>query len=233
MTRRNDSTVQTVKIGVSPILSWLTVTGLVCWGAFILLRSGMLARLAQEDPSKLSLIILAVYALTQLYAGWLAFTLHRDADRVRRFTFSSARGDETAGNPIIHFIIARLEGGSILSRDDGFSYLRALVSDRLSSGWFLADLMFKVGLVGTVIGFIVMLGAITDLRSMDIQQAQRMLGDMSAGMRLALYTTLSGLGCGALTGIQFHLLERSSDALTRFIGAMLEHAPEHEAERSE
>lgn len=232
MTRSSDIPLSVGKSGVSPILSWLMVTGLVSWGFFVLLRSGMLARLAQEDPSKLSLIILAVYAVTQLYAGWLAFTLHRDADRVRRFVRGRSGSGETACSPIVQFVSARLDGSGTSSRDDGFGYLRALVSDRLSSGWFLADLMFKVGLIGTVIGFIVMLGAITDLRSMDFQQAQRMLGDMSAGMRLALYTTLSGLGCGALTGIQFHLLERSADALTRFVGAMLEHPPEYAPERS-
>ncbi|KAA3630674.1 MAG: hypothetical protein DWQ08_05950 [Proteobacteria bacterium] len=205
----------------SAILVWVMVTGLVSWGAYALWRGGMLARLAEEDPSKLSLVILAVYGLTQLYAGWLAASLHRDRRLVD--AFARARGEvESRASPIVAYLSARRARDADTAGDDGFSYLRALTGDRLSSGWFVADLMFKLGLVGTVIGFILMLGAITDLRSLDIHQALRMLGDMSAGMRLALYTTLTGLSCGALTGIQFHLLERSADTLSREAGALLE-----------
>lgn len=215
---------------ISPVLSWAALTGLIAWGAYALWRAGMLARLVEEDPSKLSLVILAVYALTHLYAGWLAVSLHRDRRLLSDYTNDprSGRAPETSttGNALLDYVDGRARRGAETPGEEGFAYVRALVSDRLSSGWFVADLMFKLGLVGTVIGFILMLGAITDLRSMDIQQAQAMLGEMSAGMRLALYTTLTGLACGALTGIQFHLLERSADALSREVGALLENAPQ-------
>lgn len=194
----------------SPLLGWAIVTSLVAWGFFVLWRAGMLSRLTEEDPSRLSWVILALYAATQLYAGALALGLHRDRRTVG--TWLDGRRDAPAAG---HDIVDYLARGGAGQDDEEYAYLRALVTDRLSSGWFIADLMFKLGLLGTVIGFIIMLGAITDLRSMDLNQAQQMLGDMSAGMRLALYTTLTGLACGALVGVQFHLLERSGETLAR------------------
>lgn len=194
--------------GDSPLLGWMLVSGLVLWGAAAAWQAGLLQRLTSEDPSRISWVILAVYLVTQLYAGWLALGLHRDGRRIEAL---AGGGQDDAGDPLSRLLARRRAGAD----EDG--ELREFVGHRLASGWFIADLMFKLGLIGTVIGFIVMLGAITDLRSMDIHQAQRMLGDMSAGMRLALYTTLTGLGCGALTGIQFHLLERSAASLVRRI----------------
>ncbi len=200
---------------ISPVLGWVVLTGLVAWGGWVLWNTGMLERLTAGDPSRLSWVILAMYAATQVYAGTLAVSLHRDA----RLVENGGRGAGEADHPLAAYIAhrERVDGGD----EDEHAYVRSLLADRLSSGWFIADLMFKLGLIGTVIGFILMLGAITDLSSMDVNQAQRMLGDMSAGMRLALYTTLTGLVCGALTGVQFHLLERSADTLVRRVWAQV------------
>jgi hypothetical protein len=43
--------------------------------------------------------------------------------------------------------------------------LERRIKGRHSIGWLIADLMFKLALLGTVIGFILMLGAVTDIRS--------------------------------------------------------------------
>ena len=80
-------------------------------------------------------------------------------------------------------------------------------------GWLLADLMVKLGLLGTVVGFIAMLGALTTLGSFDVAAIQGLLLDMSTGMRIALFTTLSGLGAGVLLGIQYHVVERGAEQL--------------------
>lgn len=73
--------------------------------------------------------------------------------------------------------------------------------------------MFKLGLLGTVIGFILMLGAVTDISDFDVGTMQGMLRDMSGGMRVALFTTLSGLIGGILLGMQYHLVDRGADEL--------------------
>jgi hypothetical protein len=224
MSRPRRSGTTTRELLVSPLLGWAVLTGLVTWGAWVLWHTGLITRLTTEDPSRISWVILAIYCATQLYAGRLAIALHRDSALLLEIAQpNTATTTSRIDHPLAVYIARRRNTSSDGSRDeDSHSYLHALLGDRLSSGWFIADLMFKLGLIGTVIGFIMMLGAITDLRSMDIHQAQSMLGEMSAGMRLALYTTLTGLGCGALTGLQFHLLERSVQALAQRAQQLIE-----------
>ena len=35
-------------------------------------------------------------------------------------------------------------------------------------GWFCSDVMLKLGLIGTVIGFIIMLGSLSDITTFDV-----------------------------------------------------------------
>ena len=58
-------------------------------------------------------------------------------------------------------------------------------------GWFSADIMLKLGLIGTVIGFIIMLGSLSDITTFDVSLLQGVLTTMGSGMGVALYTTLS------------------------------------------
>jgi len=80
-------------------------------------------------------------------------------------------------------------------------------------GYVIADLMLKLGLLGTVIGFIFMLGSLVDLNSIDISVMQRLLAQMSGGMKVALFTTLTGMSCGVLLNMKYQLLDWSVDKL--------------------
>jgi len=82
-------------------------------------------------------------------------------------------------------------------------------------GWFVADLLLSLGLLGTVIGFIVMLGPISGLEAGDHGAIKAALSAMSGGMAVALYTTLAGLIGGMLLKIQGFVLDRGVDELIR------------------
>ena len=79
-------------------------------------------------------------------------------------------------------------------------------------GWFAADLCLKIGLLGTIVGFILMLSPIRDLTAFDPSNLQNALRSMSGGMAVALYTTLAGLACHLLLRVQYQLL---ADAMQR------------------
>jgi biopolymer transport protein ExbB/TolQ len=78
-------------------------------------------------------------------------------------------------------------------------------------GWMFADLMIKLGLLGTVIGFVLMLGSVASLQNYDVTTMQDLLHNMSGGMRVALFTTLSGLIAGLILGMQYQFLDRHAD----------------------
>ena len=71
------------------------------------------------------------------------------------------------------------------------------------------DILLKLGLTGTVIGFILMLLPIGEIKDFDPQILQKLLSTMSGGMAVALYTTLTGLVTSMLLKFQYFLLDSS------------------------
>jgi hypothetical protein len=90
------------------------------------------------------------------------------------------------------------------SSKENFEYS---LTSKLNTGWLVADGLLKLGLIGTVIGFIIMLSAITEIDGFDFTMMKQMLQNMSGGMKVALYTTLSGLVSSILLTIQYSYLE--------------------------
>ena len=75
---------------------------------------------------------------------------------------------------------------------------------KISYGVVASDVALKLGLLGTIIGFILMLKPIADLNSTSPEDLKIALSSMSSGMAVALYTTLTGLIVSTLLRIQFH-----------------------------
>tara|TARA_B100001027_G_C16039609_1_gene229295 strand:- start:138 stop:467 length:330 start_codon:yes stop_codon:yes gene_type:complete len=72
---------------------------------------------------------------------------------------------------------------------------------------FIVDSLIRLGLVGTVIGFILMLQSVTLIENFDINLMQDLMKNMSAGMMVALYTTLTGLISAMILMLQNKYLE--------------------------
>ena len=67
-----------------------------------------------------------------------------------------------------------------------------------------------------------MLGSVATIDNADIATIQNMLVDMSAGMRIALFTTLTGLLGGMLLGLQYHFLDRGAGRLMGIVSDTIE-----------
>ena len=79
---------------------------------------------------------------------------------------------------------------------------------RADVGWFVAESCLALGMVGTVTGFLIMLG--TAFENIDLSNTatlQQALSDMAMGMSTALYTTLIGLVCSLIIKVQLINLE--------------------------
>ena len=76
---------------------------------------------------------------------------------------------------------------------------------KLSYGWMAADISLKLGLLGTVIGFILMLQPISELNNTSPEELKLALSAMSSGMAVALYTTLTGLISSILIRLEFQI----------------------------
>jgi hypothetical protein len=212
---------------------WLIFFGIVVFGAFVAVTNDLFGTLLRTDESYLSGVILLLFVVASLDAGRRAGRLGRElceamriAERARRreplflcdpdggVQFCEANGGSSyAHHHLLLLANKTFQQGSLCGQDLLLERLENALGRGHETGWFLADLMIRLGLLGTVIGFIFMLGSVANVASVDIHALQQLLTNMSAGMRIALYTTLTGLGAGILLGFQYRLLDGGVDRL--------------------
>lgn len=91
--------------------------------------------------------------------------------------------------------------------------------DRLTNasahGWFAIASCQMLGLIGTVIGFIIMLTGFKDFTVGDSAATQMMISEMASGMGAAYVTTIVGMIASLLIGLQYHMLDRAVGRLRR------------------
>ena len=104
--------------------------------------------------------------------------------------------------------------GSVLI---GLWHRRTTASDIQNNskiGWYLAETCLALGMVGTVAGFLLMLGtAFSHIDVSNTQSLQTALASMALGMSTALYTTLVGLVASIFLKSQLVNLEHYADGL--------------------
>jgi hypothetical protein len=61
--------------------------------------------------------------------------------------------------------------------------------------WFIAETCMAIGMMGTVLGFILMLGGsnLASIDPSDVEGMKGVIGQLASGMATALLTTLTGL----------------------------------------
>lgn len=227
------------------LVQWLLGISLMLFGIYIAWSANLFTMLITSDQSYLSVIILMLFLLVNLHVASVVFRLSRErnlADALRhdlqqRVSLVLEKNDELSNNGTLlpgshasrHLTnLLRTLGRPATNenRNQVQAQLLHVLEQRVSSshrfGWVLSDLMIKLGLVGTVIGFVIMLGSVTSLQQYDIETMQDLLRTMSGGMRVALLTTLTGLGCGLLLGLQYQFIDHHAQALVADIEEITE-----------
>lgn len=180
---------------------------------FYLLQTGYLHDLIGSDKSHVSLIIIVVYLLGTMQFVYSSLVTSTQFVELQQIDSHPCR------NLTLKRFFQRLE--TMEQTGDKHQTLIDVLDTRLRGtyafGFIVADLMLKLGILGTVIGFIIMLGSLSNLNSVDITVMQTLLAEMSGGMRVALYTTLSGMLAGIILNIKFNLLDWSVDHLVNDI----------------
>jgi len=75
--------------------------------------------------------------------------------------------------------------------------------------WFIGESCMTVGMIGTVIGFMLMLGSsFTEIDPNNVESMKRVIIDMAAGMSTALLTTFCGLVASLFVKVQIILQEQ-------------------------
>lgn len=217
-----------------PLLRWMILTGVAVFGLAAAWHFGLIQLMVRSDRSYISVLILGIYALTSMHCFQQTLTISREinaAHRVRGQIGEISDGFRVVGDKVmltdgpalvpctltthIRNLItkSRLQGGRHV---DQTLLLRAMADGlrgRQRLGWFVADALFKLGLLGTVVGFILMLSPISTIDTFDAGAMRDALTTMSAGMAVALFTTLAGLVGGTLLKVQYYFLDAGTGYL--------------------
>ncbi|MGR3365691.1 MAG: MotA/TolQ/ExbB proton channel family protein [Maritimibacter harenae] len=202
------------------LFRWVLLMAVLCLGAVILWDYGFLDYLIENDISGISTLIIIVFGVGSLYCLWFLFDLSREMSALAEVT----EGLETGGitsmdaalaklgpNRRVRRVVEDLERMRRASGDGSPDTLLSAFSSSCRSpvrlGVFVSDTLYKLGLLGTVIGFILMLVSMRDLGEFDVETMRSALQSMTGGMAVALLTTITGLSAGVLLRMQFNILD--------------------------
>lgn len=217
-----------------PLLRWLIFTGICVFGFVVSWHYGLIQLMLVSDKTYISAVISVLYVGISLHCLARTAAISRELDsahRVYALVSDGPSGFRVQGADVVTADGRKLPSGKVTEhirnlilkagmqgshRLDQTLLLRGL-ADSLRGpnqfGSFASDALMKLGLLGTIIGFILMLAPIAGLDAADRASVKSSMGLMSDGMAVAMYTTLSGLIGSLLVQTQYYMLDEATARL--------------------
>lgn len=199
------------------VLKWVLLMALIAVAAVVAYDYGLLSYLFGADRSKITIVIAVLYLAFSGHCLWILVELsgeYRRAIQVKDMLSTSARVPEP---PSESGLINRYLADVIRSRErpsdaEGnahmlMSSLGASLRRRTKIGTYATDLLYKLGMLGTMVGFVMMLNSMGDLASFDVDTLRGALQEMIAGMAVSLLTTIAGLVGGILLRLEYNIAD--------------------------
>ena len=207
------------------LLQWMVFTGLSIFAVVVLWQYGLIRLMVVSDRTYISSLIAVLYIITCCHCFWRTRAIAREAEVAKRDRVILSAQDGTRAleadarmlppglvTDHIRSVVTKAKAQAA-GRIDQTLLLRSL-ADRLRGsngfGAFVSDTLMKLGLLGTIIGFIIMLAPIATLDAADKVAMKSSMGLMSDGMAVAMYTTLAGLIGSILVRIQYYMLDTAT-----------------------
>ena len=219
------------------LLKWLLINSLFIFCLIGFYYFGLIQSMLSSDKSYISFVILIVYFITSLHALIKIFNISSEIrnifivkDKIETNEKSIITIEDLKGlflindnkknykyfyQEYISNIITKTQKTDNQNFDQ--QILLQLFADKLNKqlkiGLLVSDMMLKLGLLGTIVGFILMLAPISNIDAYDVSTLKTALSSMSGGMAIALFTTLAGLVGGILLRTQYYLLDEANEEL--------------------
>ncbi len=223
-------------------LNWLILTGAIFFCIVVAWHQDLFQTLFASDKSKISIAICLIYSLGTLHCAFRSWLIskqimlanqannlieknknkpvHLENDKQKNMSLRLADQTILPISILADFLGDTIKASKVSNENkdkNSNSALAEIYSDKLKAshdyGWFFVDAMIKLGLLGTIVGFIFMLGSVADSSNLDLNAMQKVMQQMSSGMGTALYTTLAGLVGSLLLAMQYQLVDRGADDL--------------------
>ncbi len=180
---------------------WLALAGLFGFAAWLLGAQGVWGLLLRSDPTGITLIIIVVFVVATLWCGTRARELLQQR---------AALTSRSAGWATDYWAALR---AAPREESAPLDLLLERTHGPHSTAWWVNGIQLKLGLLGKVIGFSVLALQIGNIQNFDPSQSQELLKSLTAGLGIALLTTMVGLVGNILLGLQLTRLDRYADEL--------------------
>ncbi|HHY49734.1 MAG TPA: MotA/TolQ/ExbB proton channel family protein [Alphaproteobacteria bacterium] len=218
------------------VVHWILVAGLTCLGAVVLYDYGFLSYLYAADSSRISVLITVLFVGFSLYCLGIIFRFSQELSLVTEAAQRLARGEAPRVHdediwlgdfrlPRPRLVTEHLLDLMLKRQRDAEAQPGVLLDSFISQfrsrtrfGTYASDVLYKLGMLGTVIGFIQMLGSLDAIEDFSTETLRASLQTMTGGMATALLTTVAGLVCGLILRVQFNMADAvAADVVKRTV----------------
>ena len=182
---------------------WIYFISLIFIAFYVLGSLGFISNIFQSDISYISSLITFIVIFYLFQCGYYL-------NKLRDAVYFLDKEINPDSNNIFIMIYRDYQLTNNISKDNKISSqedFKLKLYEFADNGFFVSDLLLKLGIIGTVIGFIIMLSSLSAIDEMNLSKMNNLLLSMSTGMKVALYTTLTGLIGSILLSIQYNFLE--------------------------
>ena len=177
-------------------------------GVIFLLASYSQGYIQKAINADITNVILLIFVLFLI--GFLISTL-------RTFWISKqinyAEANSKNENSISSEYLKNIKGLDASSRSNLASSMRIKLATKINFIKFIANTLVILGLIGTVIGFIIALSGVDGSVSSNPEEISKMITTLIQGMSVALYTTLAGSICSVWLNICYQILSSGANKL--------------------
>jgi hypothetical protein len=228
----------------APLLKWILVNVLAAFGILVLWYFGLLQTMLATDRTHISLVILGIFVATSLHCLYQTIIVSQELIAVRKVRNAIATSGGRAlsvrdgqiitaqGEPLERSVVTT-HIADLISKARGVAaghfdqtlLLRSL-ADQLRSretiGWFVSESLLRLALLGTAVGFILMLIPVATLDSFEVDTLRRTLTGMTRGMAIALNVTVTGISTALFLKLTYYLLDEAIGDLFREVTKVTE-----------
>jgi hypothetical protein len=205
------------------LFRWILFAALMGLAAVISWDYGLLQYTFTADTSRISVLIAILFLGFWLHSLWIVLQLSRelrqtlvveDALAATTGPLSVADGQIVAlqgklpkDGPVARFFRNVAAAPGAADRSLLLQSFSATLKRRTKVGVYGADVIYKLGMLGTMIGFVIMLNSMGDMKNFDVETLRSALQRMIGGMAVSLLTTITGLIGGLLLRVFYNLAE--------------------------
>ena len=183
--------------------SLINLVGLVF--LFVLITQGYVSKAIKADITNMVIVILALFSVGFILAAYRTFWLSRELN----YSFLKV----LPPNSMAKGFLQNSKKLDASSRNNLAASLRIKLSSRINYIKFMANTLVILGLIGTVIGFIIALSGVDGSVSSNPEEVSKMVSTLIQGMSVALYTTLVGSICSVWLNICYQIMSTGANNL--------------------